>query len=112
LTNTKPNQDNNSQPLTFIQAALFQWVNPKAWVMSIGALATFTTLDLNMMQQALMISFAFVLVGIPCTGLWLFTGTALQKLFTQPSYQRAFNYTMATLLVCSLIPMIPFDAFI
>ena len=112
ITKTQANENSHSKPLTFIQAALFQWVNPKAWVMCIGALATFTTLDLNMMQQALLISLAFVLVGIPCTGVWLFAGSLLQQWLKQPVYQRAFNYTMATLLVLSLIPMIPFDAFV
>jgi threonine/homoserine/homoserine lactone efflux protein len=112
ITKTQSQQSKNSQPLTFMQAALFQWVNPKAWVMAIGALATFTTLEWSMVQQALLISLAFIMVGIPSTGLWLFAGRLLQKLLKQPAYQRAFNYTMALLLVLSLIPMIPFDAFI
>jgi threonine/homoserine/homoserine lactone efflux protein len=112
MTKTQSHQSKNSQPLTFMQAALFQWVNPKAWVMAIGALATFTTLEWSMFQQALLISLAFIMVGIPGTGLWLFAGSLLQQLLKQPAYQRAFNYTMAVLLVLSLIPMIPFDAFI
>lgn len=112
ITKTQNQQSKSSQPLTFMQAALFQWVNPKAWVMAIGALATFTTLEWSMVQQALLISLAFIMVGIPSTGLWLFAGRLLQQLLKQPAYQRAFNYTMAFLLVLSLIPMIPFDAFI
>ncbi|MFQ3229577.1 LysE family translocator [Reinekea sp.] len=112
MTTTQTHQSKNSQPLTFMQAALFQWVNPKAWVMAIGALATFTTLEWSMVQQALLISLAFIMVGIPCTGLWLFAGRLLQQLLKQPAYQRAFNYSMAILLMLSLIPMIPFDAFI
>ncbi|MDN3650715.1 LysE family translocator [Reinekea marina] len=112
ITNTQAEDSASSNPLTFMQAVLFQWVNPKAWVMCIGAIATFTTFDISMMQQALLIAFAFVLVGAPCTGIWLFAGHYLQRFLNQPNYQRMFNYAMATLLVASLLPMVPFDAFI
>lgn len=95
-----------SRPLTFIQSALFQWVNPKAWIMATGAVATYTTVSGDVFLQVIVIALAFLVAAIPCVGVWLFFGVRLKKVLQQPSYQRAFNITMALLLVLSIIPVI------
>ncbi|WOG27365.1 LysE family translocator [Endozoicomonas sp. 8E] len=95
-----------SRPLTFIQSALFQWVNPKAWIMATGAVAAYTTVSGDVFLQVLVIALAFLVAAIPCVGVWLFFGVRLKKVLQQPSYQRAFNITMALLLVLSIIPVI------
>ncbi|MGI9280336.1 MAG: LysE family translocator [Endozoicomonas sp.] len=95
-----------TKPLTFLQSALFQWVNPKAWIMATGAIAAYTTVSDAVFQQVLVIALAFFVASIPCVGAWLFFGVRLKKVLQQPSYQRAFNITMALLLVASIIPVI------
>ncbi|WP_448215633.1 LysE family translocator [Endozoicomonas sp. 2B-B] len=95
-----------SRPLTFIQSALFQWVNPKAWIMATGAVAAYTTVSGDVFLQVIVIALAFLVAAIPCVGVWLFFGVRLKKVLQQPSYQRAFNITMALLLVLSIIPVI------
>ncbi|WP_257288543.1 LysE family translocator [Endozoicomonas sp. SESOKO2] len=95
-----------SRPLTFIQSALFQWVNPKAWIMATGAVAAYTTVSGDVFLQVLVIALAFLVAAVPCVGVWLFFGVRLNKMLQQSSYQRAFNIAMALLLVLSIIPVI------
>lgn len=95
-----------TKPLTFLQAALFQWVNPKAWVMATGAVAAYTTQDAGMLLQVLLISVAFLIASLPCVGIWLVCGTWLKRFLKEVRYQRIFNMTMALLLVVSILPVI------
>lgn len=94
-----------SKPMTFFQAVLFQWVNPKAWIMCIGAVVTYTIADDSYFHQVLMIALLFFVFGSPCTITWLWFGSSLQKLLSQPNYLRAFNLAMGLLLMTSLIPV-------
>lgn len=94
------------RPLRFWQAALFQWVNPKAWVMATSAVAAFTTRDEPMLPQVLLVAGIFMLVAFPSAGTWLSFGIALQRLLTRRTWLRAFNITMALLLVASISPVI------
>jgi threonine/homoserine/homoserine lactone efflux protein len=93
----------NKKPFTFIQAVLFQWVNPKGWIMAIGAVITFTSPD-NYFLQVVTIAASFILFGVPCTGLWLLFGASLKDFLADPTRLRVFNIVMAMLLVASLIP--------
>lgn len=95
----------SKKPFTFIQAALFQWINPKGWIMAIGAVVTFTTSG-NYFLQVIAIALTFVLFGLPCTGLWLLFGASLKNLLSNQIAIRIFNIVMALLLVASLIPTI------
>lgn len=102
----KEKHQENPKPLTFLQAALFQWVNPKAWVMATGAVAAYTTQDAGMLLQVLLIAGAFLIASMPCVGIWLVCGTWLKRFLKEVRYQRAFNRTMALLLVVSILPVI------
>ncbi len=93
------------RPLTFMQAALFQWINPKAWVMATSAVATFTS-GADIFMQVLVIALTFLMVTFPCSGIWLFFGVWLQKVLKSPAHQRVFNTSMAVLLVLSITPVI------
>lgn len=92
------------KPLTFIQAASFQWLNPKAWVMVIGAIAIFTTPE-NIQIQMLRILLSFLTIGTLCMFFWLFFGVLLQKVLRSKKQLQCFNIAMAALLVLSVIPM-------
>ncbi|MBE9540017.1 MAG: LysE family translocator [Proteobacteria bacterium] len=94
------------KPLTFWQAVLFQWVNPKAWVMVTGAVAAFTSVSNGIYFQVLLITSAFVLAVFPCVAIWMTFGLGLKKLLKDPSHQRIFNVAMAVLLVSSIAPVI------
>ena len=93
-------------PLRFWQAALFQWINPKAWVMATGAIAAYTSLSSDFFSQVLIIALTFMVVALPCAGSWLVFGFSLKRLLQKSVYRHVFNITMALLLVASILPVI------
>lgn len=95
-----------TKPLTFLQAAAFQWVNPKAWVIAIGAVSTFTTLGGDLLTEVVIMSVIFLLVTLPSVSLWAFFGAIIARYLHNPRRLRAFNWSMAGLLVLSLIPVL------
>ncbi|KAF0232264.1 MAG: LysE family amino acid efflux [Beijerinckiaceae bacterium] len=93
------------KPMSFLQAAAFQWVNPKAWVMGVGAIATYTRPE-NYVATVLFVALVFGVVNIPCVGSWAAFGSAMRHLLRDPRIVRWFNITMAVLLVASLWPVL------
>ncbi|MEQ1649946.1 MAG: LysE family translocator [Hyphomicrobiaceae bacterium] len=93
-----------SQPLTFLQAAAFQWVNPKGWIMGIGAFAAYA-IPGRAVLSAIIISLAYVVVGFPSSAIWAGFGVGMRRFLGTPARVRAFNITMALLLVASLAPV-------
>ncbi|HLD65113.1 MAG TPA: LysE family translocator [Pseudomonas sp.] len=96
--------ESRGKPFTFLQAAAFQWVNPKAWVMAIGAITTYTPQD-NFLVNVLLIAALFALVNCPSVGLWTVAGSLLRHWLDKPRVLRGFNIAMALLLVASLYPI-------
>jgi len=95
-----------AKPLTFINGALFQWLNGKAWVVATGAIAAFTTVGTDFYTQNFIIALTFLVVSFPCVGLWLFFGSTLKSILKSKQHRRMFNYSMAGLLIMSVIPVI------
>lgn len=91
-------------PLTFLQAALFQWVNPKAWTMALTAISVYTP-DQSL-TSVLMVAGAFGLVNLPCVSSWTIIGQQMARFLTSAARLRAFNWCMAALLVISLYPVL------
>jgi len=91
------------RPLSFLQAASFQWVNPKGWIAATGAVATYTPVN-GFFANLLTVTAVFALVMGPCITLWAAVGTSLRRFLSDPTYLRAFNAVMALLLVASLYP--------
>jgi len=99
-------QDGQSRPFTFVQAALFQWINPKAWVTGTSAIAAFTTIDADLTLQILIIGLVLFLVALPSSAVWMLFGTALQRILANPRHLKVFNVTMALLLAGSVMPVV------
>ena len=92
------------RPQTFWQAAAFQWVNPKAWAMALTAATTYTPEGSSV--GVLIVAGTFMLVGAPCSAAWAGFGQGMRRFLDRPAVLRAFNLTMAALLVVSLYPLI------
>lgn len=92
----------SNRPITFLQAALFQWVNPKAWIMALGAVTTYTTPKANFPLQVFVIALIFAIIAFPSVALWAVFGRSLSHALRSQLALRIFNYTMAALLVASL----------
>ena len=95
----------DARPFSFAQAAAFQWVNPKAWYMAIYAQTHFTPEGAGW-AGALIVPVVFALVNLPSVAVWAAAGTGLRRWLAVPARLRAFNITMALLLVASLYPML------
>jgi len=105
-TKTHEIHGKNSTPFSFWQAALFQWVNPKAWIMATGAIATYTSLSTNIYQQIGIIALIFLITAFPSAATWLFFGAHLKRFLQSPAHQKIFNMVMALLLVGSISPVL------
>jgi threonine/homoserine/homoserine lactone efflux protein len=105
-TTVNMQQQNNTKPLTFIQAMVFQWVNPKAWVMATGAISAYTSLENEVFIQVIYIAATFFLVAFPSVGTWLFFGVTLKRFLKEDKHLKIFNVTMAVLLIASITPVI------
>jgi threonine/homoserine/homoserine lactone efflux protein len=93
------------RPMNVFEAALFQWVNPKAWVMSLGIVTTYTTVGGNILLETALIGLVFVPMTLAATGLWGAFGAVLRTWLQSPRALTTFNVTMAFLLVLSLVPL-------
>ncbi|MFB2550811.1 LysE family translocator [Ensifer soli] len=94
-----------SRPLTFLQAAAFQWVNPKAWVMAVSAMAAYPD-PANHTATVMIVGVAFALVNLPSVSSWAGFGSVLRRWLSDPRRLKGFNIGMAVLLVLSLWPML------
>ena len=106
MTRGSVQQIERSKPINFWQAAAFQWVNPKAWIMGSSALVAYTSLDGSFFLQVAIICITFFFITLPCAGAWLVFGAGLQRLLRDPRHLRWFNIAMALLLVTSILPAI------
>ncbi|WP_323843912.1 LysE family translocator [Microbulbifer magnicolonia] len=96
----------SNRPFTFLQAVAFQWVNPKGWIMAVGALAAFTSPSGEMWIEIARIALTFIVIGGPCIIIWLLFGVRLKKRLTEPRHLRRFNITMGLLLAASVVPIV------
>ncbi len=94
-----------TRPQGVLQAAAFQWVNPKAWAMSLGAVTTYAPPQHYAVNLAV-IGLVFVIVNLPCILIWTAFGVGLRRFLDRPRTLRAFNVGMAILLVLSLYPIL------
>ncbi|NTJ07489.1 LysE family translocator [Rhizobium lusitanum] len=98
-------RESAARPMSFLSAAAFQWVNPKAWVMAVTAMATYTNEQLYLFS-VLLVGLAFAAVNVPSVSTWAGFGSALRDWLSDPVRLKRFNITMAVLLVLSLWPML------
>jgi threonine/homoserine/homoserine lactone efflux protein len=83
--------EGRARPMSFLEAAAFQWVNPKAWVMAVSVVV---------------VAAAFALVNLPCVSSWAGFGVALRGFLADPARLKWFNIAMGLSLVASLWPML------
>lgn len=105
MSNSSIETDNsNAKPFTFMQAAMFQWVNPKAWTMALTAISVYA--PTKSLDAVLFVSLVFGLVNFPCISGWVVLGQKMQVFLTNKKRLRVFNGSMAALLVLSLYPVL------
>lgn len=94
-----------SKPLTYMQAVLFQWVNPKAWIMATTAVGIYASSEANL-SESVIIAMFFMGVAFPSVAMWLMFGQHLKRYFSEGLHLKVFNISMALLLIWAIHPAI------
>ncbi len=97
--------EQRGNPLSFLAAAAFQWINPKAWAIAVSALTAYAVSE-NYTRSVAIVAVVFGLVTAPCIALWVLFGTAMRRVLSNPRFVRPFNIAMAALLIASIIPVL------
>ena len=92
-----------AKPFTFLQAAAFQWVNPKAWAMALTAMSVYA--PSRSWINILIVAGIFACIALVSTTSWTGLGKVIRRLLSNPTHLRLFNIAMAVLLVSTLIPV-------
>ena len=100
-----PGEADRRRPMTFLGAALFQWVNVKGWVMAIGTITAYAAIASYPWNVAVQAAIS-LLFGAISSVTWVLCGTSLQSLVKSPRAVRVFNVAMGVLLVASLYPVL------
>lgn len=98
----RPGAQGRARPLGFVGAALFQWVNPKAWMMVLNVAILFLPREAGW-QAAARLALLCAAVNLPCIALWALAGDRLRHWLHRPAVLAAFNYTMAALLAATAL---------
>lgn len=93
-----------ARPITFLQAAAFQWVNPKAWAMALTAITAYAP-DRSL-TAILWVAAVFGAINLPAVSTWTLIGQQIRRFLGTRARLRAFNWTMAALLILSMIPLL------
>jgi threonine/homoserine/homoserine lactone efflux protein len=94
-----------ARPIGFFEAVLFQWVNPKGWAIAVGALAAFTTMGGDLWWETSVIAAVNATACLISVVVWAAFGAVIGRFLHNPRARMAFNWSMAGLLVFSLIPV-------
>ncbi|WP_075997316.1 LysE family translocator [Salaquimonas pukyongi] len=96
--------EKRGNPLTFLQAAAFQWVNPKAWIMAVAAQTAYA--PEASVWGALFVAIGFMSVNFPAITAWTWLGQEMRRFLTSRRRLQVFNWTMAVLLIASILPIL------
>lgn len=92
------------QPMGFLPALLFQFANPKAWLMAISGIASFTLAGDYFVESAILACVVISLVNLPSISLWAGFGVGIGKVLKTAQHWRYFNVIMGFLTAsCVLI---------
>jgi threonine/homoserine/homoserine lactone efflux protein len=93
------------RPVRALEAAAFQWINPKAWLMAVSAIAAYARPEHFWLDLAVIVV-GFWIVGSPCNGIWVAFGSALTRRLSDPGRLKWFNRAMAAALALSVAPLL------
>jgi threonine/homoserine/homoserine lactone efflux protein len=94
------------RPLTFFEAAVFQFLNPKAWVMTLTAATLFLPRQLGLLTACLYMVAVMAVINLPCIAIWALFGSSLRGFLAKPANRGAFNVVMAVALAITGVAMV------
>jgi threonine/homoserine/homoserine lactone efflux protein len=96
----------STRPVSMLEAALFQFLNPKAWVMSLSAAALFLPQQLPPLARGVYMAGIMEGIGVPCMTVWALFGSSLRSFIGAPRGRRVFNLAMALALATTAVMMV------
>ncbi len=93
-----------ARPLTFLESAAFQWVNPKAWIAALTAMAAYANAE-NPFLSVMLVTLVIAVVNLPTVSIWAGFGVMLRRFLSDPTKLKWFNITMGLLLAATLWPL-------
>jgi threonine/homoserine/homoserine lactone efflux protein len=106
LKSSAANAQGKTRPVRFHEAALFQFLNPKAWIMSITCATLFLPQELGVFLRGAYMASVMEGVGIPCMAVWALFGSSLKNFLATPRPRMIFNVVMAVALAATAIAMV------
>jgi len=100
------NAGSNARPVTFLEAAVFQFLNPKAWIMTITAATLFLPHELGVLAAGAYMLLIMVIMNMPCTAVWALFGSSLRRFLERPASRMGFNAAMAVALAATGVIMV------
>jgi threonine/homoserine/homoserine lactone efflux protein len=97
--------EGRARPMSFLEAAAFQWVSPKAWVLALTAMAVYGDAERPFLSMGV-IAVVFALICLPSNSVWAGFGMALRTFLADPVRLKWFNIGMGVLLVLTIFPML------
>jgi threonine/homoserine/homoserine lactone efflux protein len=94
------------KPLTVMEAAGFQFLNPKAWVMTLTAAAMFLPRELGLLTACAYMVGIMAVVNLPCITVWALFGSSMRGFLAKPAGRATFNVVMAVAMVATGIAMV------
>ena len=95
-----------NRPVSFVEAAMFQFLNPKAWVMTVTAATLFLPRQLGPLLSGAYMAGVMEGIGLPCMTVWALFGSSLRGFLGAPRGRLAFNVAMALALVSTAVMMV------
>ncbi|MBM2886434.1 LysE family translocator [Chromobacterium phragmitis] len=93
-----------ARPLGFVGAAMFQWLNPKAWVMVLNASILFMPAKADgRMAAALLLALVFAVVNLPCISVWAWGGEKLRRWLQRPEALLVYNLSMGGMMAATAL---------
>ena len=96
----------SARPVSFPQAAMFQFLNPKAWVMTVTAATLFLPQQLGLLARGAYMAGIMEGIGLPCMTVWALFGSSLRGFLAAPGGRMAFNVAMALALATTAVMMV------
>ena len=98
--------EGDTRPIGFLGLATFQWVNPKAWLITTSAAASFADAGEDQVLHAIVLGALFTAVALVICFPWLALGAAIQRVLRTHRSMRVFNIAMGMLLALSVLPLV------
>ena len=92
-----------ARPLTFVQGAAFQVINPKSWTFALSAVTTFRPVQLSSLAGGAIVAIVMMVVIVPASAVWALGGGVLSRWLADDRSRRVVSLVLAVLLAATVV---------